>query len=150
MDKKQTSLSDNFLQSLYFPPIPLYSRGRDQVPFHLVLLPPKDKDTPVEDVMNQYIEENRPVITKEADGRISVGIVFFDDMSTRISSVRKVEQLADMIKKLHKKHPDYAVCVLFEQSTGTPLLVVVKTAEVDELISLLNSGFDFYATSELG
>lgn len=113
------------------------------MPFHLILHPPKKGDPTVKEILQQYIEENNPIITREADGRVLIGVILFDTLETRISSVRSLDQLPNMVDECHKANTEHAVCLLFEQSTGNPLLVVVKEEEVAALTALLDSGFSF-------
>jgi hypothetical protein len=109
------------------------------LPFHLIIRPNDIGKT--EERFLQYINDNAPIITQDEDGRVSVGIIFFENLQTKPLQLESLESVPKTIDSLLIAKPDHAVCILFEQTTGTPLLVVVRNDDVDVLTTLLASGF---------
>lgn len=110
--------------------------------FHLVV---RQDDTGIGTVVDSYLTEFSPVITQEEDGRISIGVIHFDSLQAEPQHLESIAALSDKIAELLNDNQGCAVCIMFEQSTGTPLLVVVRDEEVDPLSSMLKTGFSFLA-----
>lgn len=109
------------------------------MPFHLIIRPGDAGTT--EERFLQYINDNAPVITQDENGGVGVGIIFFESLKTKPLQLESLESVPQAIDSLLTAKPDHAVCILFEQTTGTPLLVVVRDTDVDNLTTLLASGF---------
>jgi len=110
------------------------------LPFHLVFRP-SDTEGATEERFLQYVHDNEPIITRDEKGRVSVGIIFFESLQTKPLQLESLKSVPSTVDSLLNAKPDHAVCILFEQTTGTPLLVVVRNDEVDILTTLLDSGF---------
>ncbi len=110
------------------------------MPFQLTIFP---GEASAVGRIQEYIDTYSPIVTLEEDGRVNIGFIDFETLEAKPLQLENIESIETFIDTTLQEKPSHAVCIHFEQSTGTPLLVLVQVDDVEKLTALLNSGFGF-------